>query len=170
MKHFSQSLLAIIVFLLPLTACESFEAAGNTEEEFWGESLIDKSRTNEFDPDLLYGSWEFVSTQVETWIDGKFVSAEDRDNVFPYMSLSFNKSGLFGAEGMTGGKWKYQYNCLFIDLIGHGGSSYYYEVADLSGQKLVLRYEFLSIGGPVVSFFQDPSGTHRFALFTYIRK
>ena len=152
-----------------LTACENFEPAGVTEREFWGETLVDQAQVNKFSPTKLYGEWKFQSTQIEYWEDGHLVKVEDRDNWFPYKDLSIKENGSLGAEGMTGGRWKYQYNCLFIDLSGHGGSSYFYEVSEVSQSKMVLREESYSIGGPVVTFLQDPRGSHIFCRFTYVR-
>lgn len=169
MKQILYMMLGALLLLSTVTACESFEPAGASLREFWGESLVDQTQANKFNPAKLYGDWTFQSTQIEYWEDGQLVRVEDRDNWFPYRDLSIKESGSLGAEGMTGGRWKYQYNYLFIDLIGYGGSSYLYEVAEVSSSKMVLREESYSIGGPIVTFLQDPSGSHIFARFTYVR-
>ena len=169
MKKILYRMLGALLLLSPITACVDFEPAGVTEREFWGETLVDQAQVNKFSPTQLYGEWKFQSTQIEYWEDGHLVKVEDRDNWFPYKDLSIKENGSLGAEGMTGGRWKYQYNCLFIDLLGHGGSSYFYEVSEVSQSKMVLREESYSIGGPVVTFLQDPRGSHIFCRFTYVR-
>ena len=169
MKKILYRMLGALLLLSPITACVDFEPAGATLREFWGETLVDQTQVNKFNPAKLYGDWTFQSTQIEYWEDGQLVKVEDRDGWYPYKDLSIMESGSLGAEGMKGGRWKYQFNYFLIDLIGCGGSSYLYEVAEVSSSKMVLRQELYSVGGPIVTFLQDPSGSHTFCRYTYVR-
>ena len=133
------------------------------------EFYMDTTQGNRFNPDKFCQDWEFVSTQIEVWTDGKLTETRDVDNVFPYRSLSFRTNGLMSAQEMEG-KWHYAYNFLMIDVLYSGGSIYWYEVEELTAKKMVLRAEDYAIGGPIVTFRQDPSGRHYFELFTYVKK
>lgn len=133
------------------------------------EYYMDTTQNNQFKADRFCQEWEFVSTQVEVWVDGTLKETRDTDNVFPYLSLSFNLDGAMAAQGMAG-TWHYAYNYLMIDVSQTGGSIYWYEVKSLTHNKMVLREEEYKIGGPIVTFRQNPAGTHYFLLFTYVKK
>ena len=133
------------------------------------EFFMDTTQSNKFKADAFCKDWEFSSAQVEVWVDGKLKEIRDVDNIFPYLSLSFQRGGLMTAQGMSG-KWHYCYNFLMIDVLNSGGSIYWYEVDKVNGSKLILRAEDYPVGGPVVTFRQNPAGTHYFHLFTYVRK
>ena len=133
------------------------------------ESFMDTTQKNRFNADKFCQDWEFVSTQIEEWVDGSLTSTQDVDNVFPYRSLSFEPNGRMAAQGMSG-KWHYAYNYLMIDVLNSGGSIYWYEVKQLTGSKMVLRGEEYPMGGPIVTFHQDPAGRHIFLSFTYVKK
>ena len=133
------------------------------------EFFMDTTQSNRFNPDKFCQDWEFVSTQLEVWEDGTLKETRDVDYIFPYRSLSFEKNGLMAAENMKG-NWYYAYNFLMIDVSQTGGSIYWYEVEQLTGSKMVLREEDYLVGGPIVTFRQDPSGIHHFELFTYVKK
>ena len=133
------------------------------------EFYMDTTQDNQFKADRFCQEWEFVSTQVEVWVDGELTETRDADNVFPYLSLSFCPDGAMAAQGMSG-TWHYAYNYLMIDVSQTGGSIYWYEVKSLTHNKMVLREEDYRIGGPIVTFRQNPAGMHYFWLFTYEKK
>jgi len=172
MKKILFLILGAALLLLPMTGCESLEPVpDNDVGKFmtWADGLIDKTRHNKHVKLSFCDKWEFEATQVERWVDGKLVETKDVDNIFPYRTLLFKSSGYMEAEGM-GGQWEYRYNYLFIDVSKTGGSNYFYEVEKLNTSQMVLREEDYAIGGPIVTFAQDPSGTHYFYRFFYKRK
>ena len=135
---------------------------------FW-ENLIDKSKTNQYKPDVFCHEWKFVSTELEVWEDGRLSEMKEVSNIFPYRNLKFLENGNMSADGM-GGVWDYKYNNLMIDVSTSGGSNYLYQVVEVKGGKMVLREEDYYIGGPIVTFLQDPSGKHYFCRFTYVKQ
>lgn len=165
------------MMLLPL-ACSDINADGPVDTKvdtglmknwaFW-EKLIDKTKTNQYTPIVFCHEWEFVSTELERWEGGQLVEMKKVDNVFPYRKLKILKNGSMSADGM-GGVWDYRYNNLMIDVSTSGGSNYLYQVIEVKGGKMILREEEYSIGGPIVTFLQDPMGRHYFCRYTYVKK
>lgn len=160
-------LFAVALILFQVSACESI-IEESEQIEFFGENFVDQSVKNKYQVSTLCKDWVFVSTQSEEWEDGKLVRIKDVNNVFPYREFSFKDNGSFRAKGMSDewgqGQWKYRYNHIFIN----GG--YFYDVAEVTTDRLILREESYNVGGPIHWFGQDPSGSHLFYRYIYKRK
>ena len=171
MKRFSFLVFIGALLLMPL-ACTALEDTDDLGRFSGFSIMVDKSQTNKDSQQAFCHEWAFSKTQIEVWDDGQLTEIKDVDNVFPYTSFKFKEDWTMVAQEMNG-KWLYSYNHLFIDCIGSGGSSYAYQVAELTPFKLVIREEDLPVGGvfrPSWLFFNNPAGRHVFYRFTYTRK
>ena len=168
MKRFSFLVLFGALLLMPL-ACTALEDTDDLGRFSGFSIMVDKSQTNKYSQQAFCHEWKFVSTELEVWEDGRLSEMKEVSNIFPYRNLKFLENGNMSADGM-GGVWDYKYNNLMIDVSTSGGSNYLYQVVEVKGGKMVLREEDYYIGGPIVTFLQDPSGKHYFCRYTYVKK
>ena len=164
MKKVIFPVLGAFLLLLTLSACEKKYPL----EDFpWGDGLVDKSRRNQYHEADFYGSWKYQSTQMETWADGVLKESVPVDNVFSFKDFLFQEGGSVSSEGM-GGKWTYAYNCVFVRYTI--GSEYFYQVDELTSDRMVLRQEMYPVGIDLTVYFSTPGVQHLYYLFTFTKE
>lgn len=178
MKEFAKfaALSLMVLFAMACGNLNTEEGALETKGDpglrknwFFWENKIDKTQTNQYKSGVFCHDWKFVSTEVEIWDEGRLVEMKEVSNIFPYRDLKIQKDGSMSADGMKG-IWDYKYNNLMIDVSTSGGSNYLYQVVEVKGGRMILREEEYNIGGPIVTFLQDPLRRHTFCRYTYVKQ
>ena len=121
--------------------------------EYWTED----SRYSE--PLLCGKRWALSRRYVETYVDGKLTETSDSpSSVSTYSRDYFFNENHSMRRGDSKGVWLYVNNLI---LMRRDGSYYFYEVAGLTQNSLLLKEEFAMEYGDV-SYYIDKSGKHSF--------
>lgn len=156
-------LLGLFFVLAIAPSCNKFGMNKDIVQEM--QVFIDMTLHNKYNPSRFIGGWTLKKVTLEVYEDGNLITSEDhiKDVYFPNFYIYEDGSlKQIGVDGL--GRWAYAHNFLFWKLPSNSFTS---EVVNVTSSTLVFRMELLSIGGEVVTFYQDKSGEHSFFVYEF---